>query len=147
MPWWGWIIVGTLLLAAELFAIDAQFYLIFVGIGAIVVGLAGLIGLDFPIWLQWLSFAALSLATMFTIRRQLYEKLRGRAAGTLDGDAGHHVSIAEELAPGKSCRTEYRGSTWTVVNVGEQPIPAGGEASIESVDGLTLRVSAPVETD
>ena len=28
MPWWGWIIVGVVLLAAELLAIEAQFYLV-----------------------------------------------------------------------------------------------------------------------
>ena len=42
--------IGTLLLCAELFAIDAQFYLIFIGAGAIVVGLIGLAGIEFPVW-------------------------------------------------------------------------------------------------
>ena len=53
-----------LLLCAELFAIDAQFYLIFIGAGAIVVGLIGLAGIDFPIWAQWLLFAVLSITAM-----------------------------------------------------------------------------------
>src|SRR5262245_48546029 len=54
MTWWGWCIVGTLLLAAELFAVDAQFYLIFIGAAAVVVGFLGMIGVDLPGWAQWM---------------------------------------------------------------------------------------------
>jgi inner membrane protein len=145
MPWWSWIIIGTLLLAAELLAVDAQFYLVFIGIAAIIVGLTGPIGFDFPLWLQWLSFAVLALVLMFTLRRKLYDTLHNRPIGTVDGDAGRRVAITEELEPGRSCRAEYRGSTWTAVNVGERAIPAGTDAQIESVDGLTLRVRAALD--
>jgi membrane protein implicated in regulation of membrane protease activity len=133
-------IIGVLLLSAELLAIDAQFYLVFLGAAAILVGFAGIAGPDLPPWLEWLSFAALSVLMMFTLRRQLYEKMRGRPLGTVESDVGSHLAIVQDLPPGKSCRTEYRGSLWTAVNVGVQPIPAGSEARIESVDGLTLRV-------
>lgn len=142
MPWWGWTIIGVLLLAAELFAVDAQFYLVFIGIAAIVVGVGDLVGLDLPIWLQWLAFAALALVTMFTVRRQLYDKVHSRPLGTVDGDIGRLLAVAEELAPGKTCRAEYRGSTWTAINVGLEAIPAGGSARIEAVEGLTLRVTS-----
>ena len=33
MAWYSWIILGTLLLGVELFAVDAQFFLIFIGAG------------------------------------------------------------------------------------------------------------------
>jgi membrane protein implicated in regulation of membrane protease activity len=140
MAWWTWIIVGTLLLAVELFAVDAQFFLIFLGAGAIVVGLIGMLGIDLPVWLQWLLFAGLSIAAMLTVRRQLYTALRSRPLGKVDGDANQRVRIPEELAPGKSTRVEYRGSGWTALNVGERLIPAGEEVRIESVEGLTLHV-------
>jgi membrane protein implicated in regulation of membrane protease activity len=140
MSWWGWCIIGTLLLAAELFAVDAQFYLIFIGVGAIVVGLIGLVGIDLPDWAQWMTFAVLSVAAMLTVRRYLYEKLRRRATGVVDTDVSQRVRITEELAPGKTLRVEYRGTGWTALNVGDRLIPAGEEVRIESVDGLTLRV-------
>jgi hypothetical protein len=143
MPWWGWIVIGAILLGAELFAIDAQFYLIFVGVGALAVGLLGLLGMEFPAWGQWLLFAGLSLAFMVTLRRQLYEKMRGRAIGIQDSAIGGRIVIVEDLAPGNSCRAEYRGSTWTAINVGEESIPAGTEARIGSVEGLHLNVTMP----
>jgi membrane protein implicated in regulation of membrane protease activity len=140
MAWWSWAVIGTLLLCAELFAIDAQFYLIFIGAGAIVVGLIGLAGIEFPVWAQWLLFAVLSITAMLTVRRQLYEKLRLQSTAHVDSDVNRRVLIPQELAPGKSGRVEYRGSGWTAVNVGDQVIPAGSEVRIESVDGLRLNV-------
>jgi membrane protein implicated in regulation of membrane protease activity len=140
MAWWSWAVIGTLLLCAELFAIDAQFYLIFIGAGAIVVGLIGLVGVDLPVWAQWLLFAVLSIVAMVTVRRQLYEKLRLQSTPPVDTDVNRRVVITQELPPGRSGRVEYRGSGWTAVNVGDRVIPAGSEVRIESVDGLTLNV-------
>jgi len=140
MTWWGWCIVGTLLLAAELFAVDAQFYLIFIGASAVLVGFLGVLGIDLPGWAQWLTFAALSIAAMLTVRKQLYEKLRKGPLGNVASDVAQRVRIPEALPPGKTLRVEYRGSGWTALNVGDRPIPAGEEVLIEAVEGLTLRV-------
>lgn len=147
MAWWAWIIFGVLLLSAELLAIDAQFYLIFAGVAAIVVGLADIGGPHLPAWVEWLSFAALAVLSMFTLRRHLYEKLRNRPLGAVDGDVGSRLVLAADLAPGESCRTEYRGASWTALNVGSSAIPAGSEARIESVDGLTLNVRSAVSEE
>ncbi|HJY36904.1 MAG TPA: hypothetical protein VJ299_05540, partial [Steroidobacteraceae bacterium] len=42
MPWWGWLVLAAALLSIELFVIDAQFYLVFLGVSAALVGLFGL---------------------------------------------------------------------------------------------------------
>ena len=34
MPWWGWITIGAILLGSEMLLIDAQFYLVFLGLAA-----------------------------------------------------------------------------------------------------------------
>jgi membrane protein implicated in regulation of membrane protease activity len=140
MPWWGWTIIGLLLFSAELIAIDAHFYLIFIGASAIAVGAAGFLGVEMPIWVQWLTFAALSVIFMFTLRQQLYERMRPRAVG-MDTIIGTSLVLDRDLEPGMSCRTDYQGSTWTAINIGSQPIPAGSPARIEGIDGITLRVS------
>jgi len=142
MAWWSWGILGFVLLGLELGAIDAQFFLVFAGVAAIVVGLLGLVGIDLPLWAQWIAFAILALVAMFTIRRQVYEKLLSKPGGKVNSDIHQHVVIAQALEPGKSARIEYRGSGWTAINVGKDLIEAGGEARIESIDGLTLNVRA-----
>ena len=142
MAWWSWGILGMALLGMELFAVDAQFYLVFAGLAAVVVGLLGLVGLELPVWAQWLSFAVLSVVAMFTIRGQIYSKLLSKPLGKVSTDVDQRIVIGQELAPGKSCRIEYRGSGWTAVNVGKHVIPAGGDARIDSIEGLTLHVRA-----
>jgi membrane protein implicated in regulation of membrane protease activity len=140
MAWWGWGILGMVLLGAELLAVDAQFYLVFAGLAAVLVGLFGLVGLELPIAGQWLLFAAIAVASMFTLRRPIYQKLMNRPFGNVSTDVDQRIVLAQELAPGKSCRVEYRGSGWTALNIGDEAIPPGGAARIDSIEGVTLRV-------
>jgi len=142
MTWWSWMILGAVLLGAELFAIDAQFYLIFLGLSAALVGLAGLFGIAMPEWGQWMAFAALSLISFFTFRKSFYDKIRGGAVGFRETLSGNSVNVKEELAPGAETRLEYRGTRWTVRNVGATPITGGARATVVKVDGLTLHIEA-----
>lgn len=142
MTWWSWMILGAVLLGAELFAIDAQFYLVFLGIAAALVGLAGLLGIAMPEWGQWMAFAALALISFFTFRKSLYEKIRGGAVGFHATLTGNTVKVDEELAPDAEMRLEYRGTKWTARNIGESAIAAGSRATVVEVDGLTLRIKA-----
>jgi membrane protein implicated in regulation of membrane protease activity len=143
MAWWSWGILGMALLCVELLAVDAQFYLVLAGVAAILVGLLGLIGIDIPVYGQWLLFAVLAIATMFTVRGKIYGKLMNNPRlGKIDTDVDQRVVVTQELPPGKSCRLEYRGSGWTAVNVGERAIAAGDSARIDSIEGLTLHVRA-----
>jgi len=61
MTWWQWTVLGGILLGAELLGVDAQFYLIFIGLSALLVGLAELLGIAMPLWVQVAVFAAFSL--------------------------------------------------------------------------------------
>ncbi len=142
MPSWGWLVVGIGLLGVEMFVIDAEFYLVFIGASAILVGLLGLVGLSLPDWAQWLTFAAFAIVTMVAFRRRLYERLR-RQQHPVDERITHGdlVLVPTRLEPGQSCRVEYRGSSWTARNTGGSAIEAGTEARIDSVDGLTLHLS------
>lgn len=142
MTWWAWMILGAVLFGAELVAIDAQFYLVFLGISAAIVGLLSLFGLALPEWGEWLVFAGLALISMFTFRQTLYEKIRGNVPGFRDSVAGDFVLLPEGLGARESTRSGFRGSTWTVVNDGDQPIAGGQRALIVRSEGLTLYVSA-----
>jgi len=142
MTWWSWMILGALLLGAELFAIDAQFYLVFLGVSAALVGLAGLLGIVMPEWAQWVAFSALALIFMFTFRKSLYQKIRGDAPGFSGSMSGNYLQVTTDIAPGTDARVEHRGSEWTALNVGETEITSGSRARIVKVDGLTLHLSA-----
>jgi membrane protein implicated in regulation of membrane protease activity len=142
MHWWAWIAVGAILLGSELAFIDAQFYLVFVGGGAFVVGMLQLAGLGMPVWLQWLIFAVLAATSMFTFRRRIYERMRRGLPAVKSGPAGDTLTLPAALPPGETCRVEYRGCSWSAVNAGLGVIAAGSRARIERVDGLTLVLRA-----
>ena len=80
MPWWGWVVTGFLLLGAEMFGVDAQFYLVFIGAAAIVVGLLEASGVHLPDWAQWLTFTVLAVGCMALFRARLYRRFRGDTA-------------------------------------------------------------------
>jgi membrane protein implicated in regulation of membrane protease activity len=145
MTWWAWMILGAVLFGAEMFAIDAQFYLVFLGLSAALVGLASLAGLAMPEWIEWIAFATLSLVSMFTFRRSLYLKIRGNAPDYSEGVAGEYVVVPTDLAAGAHGRATLRGSDWTVVNGGTGTIVAGSRAKVIRSEGLTLNVSVDPE--
>lgn len=140
MVWWGWIVIGLGLMIAEMAAVDAAFYLVFVGFAAVLTGLVGLAGIDLPIWAQWITFAVLAITTMVAFRHRLYSKLRGEPIGFTDQVDGRHVNVLEDVKAGGSTRVEFRGSRWSAVNVGEQAINAGEEAVITAAEGSLLRI-------
>ena len=140
MMWWGWMVLGALLLIVELLAVDAQFYLVFLGVSAVLVGLVSLMGIELPEWGQWALFAVLALISFFTFRKSLYQKLRGGTQGFSESLDGEQITVGEYLAAGAEGRTEFRGTQWSVLNVGETPIAAGQKARVIHVDGVTLRV-------
>jgi membrane protein implicated in regulation of membrane protease activity len=140
MEWWAWIAVGAVLLGSELGFVDAQFYLVFVGASALVVGLLDLSGLLPTVWMQWLLFAALAAFSMVTFRRRIYDRMRRKLPAMKQGPVGETVVLPAALPPGETCRLEYCGSSWNAVNGGESLIAAGQRARIDRVNGLTLVV-------
>jgi membrane protein implicated in regulation of membrane protease activity len=138
MQWWAWIAVGAVLLGSELVFIDAQFYLVFVGGSALIVGfleLAGLLPVD---WTQWAAFGLLSALSVMIFRRRIYGLLRRKLPDMKHGPVGGTVVLPAQLQPGESCRLEYCGSSWNATNGGTSLILAGQRAHIDRVNGLTL---------
>jgi inner membrane protein len=144
MDWWAWIAVGAILLGAELAFVDAQFYLVFVGSAALVVGLLDLTGTLQAMWAQWLLFTLLAALSMVGFRRRIYERMRRNLPVMKQGPAGEVVTLPAALPPGETCRVEFRGSSWSAINCGSVAIAAGARARIERVDGLTLLVQPVV---
>lgn len=144
MTWWGWIIAGAVLLGAELTFVSAQFYLVFIGSAAILVGLITLVEPP-AVWLQWALFAALSVVSMVTFRSRIYQRFqRGSPHVGTGPRAGGLITLPVALGAGESCQTEYSGTYWTVRNDSDHPIPCGGRARVTGVKDLTLLVRPDV---
>jgi membrane protein implicated in regulation of membrane protease activity len=142
MAWWGWMVIGMLLLATEMFIIEADFFLVFLGAAAIVTGLLGFAMPELPEWAQWLAFAALALVSMLLFRKRVYRLLRREVPEMANDMLSEHLILPVGLPVDGSCRVELRGTTWTARNVGAVAIPPGVNVRIVGVDGVTLRVEA-----
>lgn len=139
MEWWQWVVLGALLLGAELF-VDADFYLVFLGAAAVGVGAVGLAPVALPLSGQILLFALLSVSTLVLFRRRVYAKLRPALPDRAEGVVGE-IAVAEEaIESGGQGRVVLRGSSWTAVNGGDAALAERARARVVSVDGITLTV-------
>lgn len=140
MPWWGWVVVGVVMLAGEMVA-DAQFYLVFLGLAAVVTGLLGFAGISGGIALQWAIFGALSVVLLVAFRQRVYGRLRaGSQAPGLETIVGEVAVVSGHIAPGAIGPAELRGTTWSARNVGDVSIEAGERAQVVRIEGLMIEV-------
>ncbi len=144
MPWWFWVLLGAILLCAEILFVDTSFYMAILGVAALLLGGLNLVGIEAPLWGEWLAFAVLSAVLLVLFRRRLYARLRGAAgskgptvAPPLVGERGRALVA---ITAGARGRATLRGSTWDVVNKGAQTIPAGAGIRVTGTEGLVLQV-------
>ena len=116
MQWWHWAVLGLVLGLLEL-ATPGGFFILFFGVGALLVSVLSMIGIAGPLWLQWVLFGILSVVTLFFFRDPL-------------------------LLPGAFGRAELRGTSWSALNVGLAVLHRGQRCAVRKVDGLTLHISA-----
>ncbi len=143
MPWWGWIVLGVVLLGSEV-VVTTDFYLVILGAAAIAVGGLTVTGLVETVWLQWLLFALASVVFLVVFRQRLHaltasdedesEELLGEVATTRDA-----------IAPGDVGRVELRGSIWSARNTGASALVPATRVRVCAVDGLELRICAEHE--
>ena len=130
---------GAVLFGAELAFVDAQFYLVFVGSAAILVGL--LLALTAVAeWAQWALFALLSGSSTLIFRARIYRKLRGHLPVVRSGPGGDELTLPAALVPEQSIQIEHAGSFWTVRNDSAVVLPSGIRVRVVRVEGCTLLV-------
>lgn len=138
--WWHWLVLGLVLVVAEM-ASAGGFYIIFFGIGAVIVGLLSLLGLGGPSWAEVLLFAGLSVAGLMLFRRRFLQWFQVDPqlppVDALVGEIGH---VSEDLPPGAVGRVELRGSAWSARNTSSMPMSRGTRCRVVRVDGLMLFV-------
>jgi inner membrane protein len=137
MPWWAWMVMGFGLILLELLT-PVGFHLLFVGVGALVVG--GLV-LAVPVWMEWLLFSGLSLIALLLFRRPLATRFHaGGRRAAIDTLVGETARALETIAIDAIGRAELRGTTWSARNIGDQSLYPGQRCVVERLEGLMLCV-------
>jgi hypothetical protein len=143
MIWWYWMLLGLVLLGAEMIT-PGGFYILFFGLAALVVGsLAGL-GFVQAEWLQWLSFSGLAIVSLLIFRGPLlaWIKTQEVESPAVDSMGGETAIPLEDLAAGDTGKAELRGTTWTARNAGSALLKKNQRCKVERVEGLTLWITA-----
>lgn len=140
MLWWHWIAIGLVLAGLELLT-PGGFFIIFFGVGALVVGLLSLVGLDGPLWVQWLLFTVLSVGALVLFRKPLLARVRLPDTGTpVDSLVGEVAMPEADIAPGAVGRAQLRGATWQARNVSATTAVRGERCRVMRVDGLLIDI-------
>ncbi len=137
MPWWSWLILGFALLGGEMLA-PGGFYLLFLGIGALIVGLLALANLAGPSWTQWLLFTLLSALSLTMLRSRLARSILPARPGA--EIVGETVELTTAIQPDGVGQARFRGSVWKVRNAGSRALEVGARCRVEEVRGVTLTV-------
>jgi regulator of protease activity HflC (stomatin/prohibitin superfamily)/membrane protein implicated in regulation of membrane protease activity len=108
--WWHWLVLGLVLAAAEM-ASAGGFYIIFFGIGAMVVGILSALGLAGPVWMQTFLFSAISIASLALFRTRLLKMMQpDPQAPSVDALVGEVAIATEDVAAGSIGKVELRGA-------------------------------------
>jgi hypothetical protein len=141
LTWWAWLILGGLLMAAELL-LPTGFFLFFFGVGAALTGCLEALGLLPSFSSQGLAFIAISFASIVLLRKPMLTKfhLRNKHHSSVDSLVGQTAIVLEAIAPQSVGKVELRGACWSAVNIGFEPLSLNERCRVEKVEGLTLHV-------
>ena len=141
MLWWHWAVLGLLHAAAELLT-PGGFFVIFFGLGGLVVAVLAAVGLAGPLWLQLLLFSVFSVVSLLLFRNPLLRWMARHTAAAIQVDnlVGESAVAAVAIEPGGMGRAELRGASWSARNDGTSRIDAGARCRVTRVDGLMIGI-------
>ncbi|CBK43972.1 NfeD family protein [Prosthecobacter sp.] len=139
MTWWLWAFLGLFLLGSEIVT-PGGFYMLFFGIGALVVGALVGLGMIQSEWMSWLLFSVFSVASLVILRPPLRRLMTAERddVSPVDTMGGETAIVLDDVPPGATGKAECRGSTWNAHNAGDKPLLKGQRSRVERVDGITL---------
>ncbi|MCL2644365.1 MAG: NfeD family protein [Betaproteobacteria bacterium] len=143
MEWWYWIVAGILLVLLEL--VIPSFFVLWFGLGALLVGLLLLVAPGFPVTGQILLWAIASVSMTvlwFRVFRRIGSKTRiGTAGGDIIGEIGLLVA---DVAPFKRGKVRFQrpilgAEEWPCTSDAE--IAPGTRVRLVSVEGSFIKVA------
>ncbi len=142
LGWILWLVIGIVLIIAEVFTLS--FFLLWFGVGAIAAAFAGILGAPFA--LQFLVFAVVSIF-LTAMSRTIFAKYLSHndentlkmGVDSLPGQVGT-VTLGSKGAMQEGAVKVY-GSTWTAFPIdGETGLVEGEKVEVVSVKGSSIYV-------
>jgi membrane protein implicated in regulation of membrane protease activity len=140
--WWHWIVLGIVLMLLELAV--PSFFLVWFGLGALIVGVLLVVSSSIPFAFQVLAWTASSLLFVWlwfkVFKPSIYKSRAGMARGSLIGEVG---LVTRDIRPYEKGQIRFQKpimgeEVWE--SVSEQEIRAGERVRVLEVEGNTLKV-------
>jgi membrane protein implicated in regulation of membrane protease activity len=140
MQWWIWLVFGIALILLEL--VLPTFFILWVGIGAVLVSLTSLaapsLQLDMQV-LLWVLLSSVTTACWFKLFRRKQPDVRWTADSVI-GEVGLLTAGVSEFQKG---RVRFQkpilgNEEWTCI--ADSEIPAGERVRLTAIEGNTARV-------
>jgi membrane protein implicated in regulation of membrane protease activity len=140
--WWHWVVLGIVLMLLEL-AVPAIF-LIWFGLGALIVGTLLAVFSSAPFALQVLAWTAFSLLFIWlwfkVFKPNIYKSRAGMARGSLIGEIG---LVTRDIRPYEKGQIRFQkpilgDEVWE--SVADEEIRVGERVRVLEVEGNTVRV-------
>jgi inner membrane protein len=133
-----WGAAGILLIIADV--VFGTFFMLFLGISALITGALVWSGaLPNPTW-QWLTFAVLSSLGVILFRKKLVKSFGPSNEDRYQEHTGQKVQVVEEIPSNGTGRVLYRGAEWPATSRNGETIEKGTTAIIVKNEGITLIV-------
>ncbi len=140
IAWWHWLALGLILVALEL-SVAGGFYILFLGVAAIVISALSLLEVAGPLWVQLLLFSVLSVLSLLFFRSPLLRWMKlDRASPDIDSLVGETGVMLDDIPPGEIGRAELRGTVWSARNTSAEILQKGHRCVVVRVDRLTLLI-------
>ena len=139
--WIFWLIIGILLIIAEI--MSQMLWALCLGLGAVCAMVAELIGLDMVWQIVIMGVSAMIFYfTVFPIFRKIQNQKSMHTSRTgMDALLGRKAVVTKEIHPGKTGRARIDGDNWQVVAPGvSETVHIGSEVVVSSYDSIILTV-------
>ncbi|MPR32549.1 NfeD family protein [Salmonirosea aquatica] len=134
-----WLIVGLLMLVAELVSVVLVF--VFFAAGALITALLASIGLLPDLNTQLFAFSLISVLSLVLLRNQARRLLENRGKHTEYSEyAGETAMVIKDIPATGEGKIYYRGAEWIALSATNSIIEAGSKVIIRATDGIKLIV-------
>jgi len=134
-----WLIVGLIMLLAELVSVLLVF--IFFAIGALLTALLASIGILSTPEMQLIAFSVISLLSLLILRKHARQLLDNRGKHHEYNEfVGETALVIRDIPSNGEGKIYYRGAEWKAVSLHSSAIIAGSKVVIIRTDGIILVV-------
>lgn len=133
-----WLIIGVLLLIAEMFT--GTLYLLFAAGAAFLTALIEWL-IPWPLYIEFLLFAAFSVLGIFLVKKKFKEPkvgLKKEPHVAFKNDENRTLILSEDIGSGEEKIVTYQGSPWTAINHSDRSLRKGESVKIIRIEGIKL---------